>query len=562
VNRSLVLSSFIVSVGVVGCSSSTPPPAPFAIAPASTVVEDPGTVKIRREIFLVDGVTPPPNPIGNVATPPEQNEVRVIRYRVDADPPVAARAIVVMMPGFLAGGAAFDGLARAVVRRSTATDPLEAWAIDRRANLLEDTWGLDVAEVTHDTSNATNYYFDQQPVEGKTFAGVLGGGQIPWESEWGLATTVGDLRNVLSLLAPADRKSRVVLLGHSLGASIVEEYAAWDFAGSPGYDDVAAIALLDGVTGSEGAATSSIDQPTYENGGMMSASGLNVMTPGVTSIRQGDTYTTLPFLGTKAYIVAEYTSMRATWTPTVVEADSERDNLLGVLLGVSPVPKMTDRAALGFAFDEASCPLTFIRISCGEGNGGAITPYTSILGGTAVQPSDPSATYGWTDYDQTTPSKNTSLDDFARGWFQGPGLNFAEWYFASRLTLDAEAAGTLNIAGSDWRATDYGLLATHGASIDAPILAVALALIGSASSYDALGALVAPIGAGRPSAGKARTDPAAFTSAYIAGMEHVDGISGADVPGSLPNQWYDMLVAFALQQTPAGGVAVPIQPGP
>ena len=559
-NRALLLSLIAASGVVASCSSSTPTPAPFAIAPASTVVEDPGTVKIRREIFLVDGVTPPPNPMGNVATPVAQNKVRVIRYRVDADPPVAARAIVVMMPGFLAGGSAFDGLARAVVRRSTATDPLEAWAIDRRPNLLEDTWGLDVAEVTHDISDATNYYFEQQAVEGKTFAGVLG--SLPWESEWGLATTVGDLRNVLSLLAPADRKSRVVLLGHSLGASIVEEYAAWDFGGSPGYDDVAAIALLDGVSGSEGATTPPVDQPTYENGGMMTGGGLDVMTPGVTAIRQGDTFTTLPFLGTKAYIVAEYTSMRATWTPTAVEADSERDNLLGVLLGVSPVPKMTDRAALGFAFDEASCPLDFVRISCGEGNGGAITPYTSALGGMDVQPSDPNATYGWTDYNETTPPKNTSLDDFARGWFQGPGLNFAEWYFASRLTLDAEAAGTLNIASSDWRSSDYGLLATHGADIDAPILAVALALVGSASSFDALQSLVAPIGAGRPSAGKARTDPAAFSSTYLAGMEHVDGISGADVAGSLPKQWYDMLVAFALQQTPSGGVVVPIQPGP
>jgi pimeloyl-ACP methyl ester carboxylesterase len=550
------------SGAVASCSSSSSSPAPFAIAPASTVVADPGTVKIRREIFLVDGVTPPPNPMGNVATPAAQNKVRVIRYRVDADPPLPARAVVVMMPGFLAGGGAFDGIARAVVRRSTATDPLEAWAIDRRANLLEDTWGLDVAEVTHDIDDATNYYFEQEAVEGKTFAGILEGGQIPWASEWGLATTVGDLRNVLSLLAPADRKSRVVLLGHSLGASIVEEYAAWDFDGSPGYDDVAAIALLDGVTGSEGATTSSIDQPTYENGGMMSTGGVSIMSDGVNAIRQGDVYTTLPFLGTKAYLVAEYTAMRATWTPTAVEADSERDDLLGVLLGVSPVPKMTDRAALGFAFDEASCPLTFVRISCGEGNGGAITPYTSALGGAAVQPSDPNATYGWTDYNQTTPPKNTSLDDFALGWFEGPGTNFAEWYFPSRLTLDAEAAGTLNVTSSDWRSSAYGIQAMHGADIDAPILAVALALVGSASSYDALQSLVAPIGAGRPNAGLPRTDPSAFTSAYIAGMEHVDGISGADVAGSLPKQYYDMLVDFALAQTPAGGVAVPVQPAP
>ena len=518
-------------------------------------MDDPGAVKIRREIFVVDGVAPPPAPNG-APTPPEQNKVRVVRWRVDADPPRPARAIVVMMPGFLASAGAFDGLARAVVRRSTADDALEAWAIDRRSNLLEDTWGLDVAEVKRDASIANRYYFDQEAVEGKSFAGIIQGNQIPWASEWGIATTIGDLRNVISLVPAVDRASRVVLLGHSLGASIVEEYAAWDFGGAPGYRDVAAIALLDGVAGGEGAAMPSIDRAAYENGPMTTGT---FSSPGVNGIRSGNVYTTLPFLGINAYIVAEYTAMRARWTPADIVEDSQRDNLLGVFLGQTPMPKVTNAAALGFTFDSASCPLSFVAVSCGSGNGGAITPYTSLLGGMALHPSDPNATYGWTAFDKASPVENTSIDDFARGWFDGPGLNFAEWYFPSRLALDAQTASTLNVADSDWRASAYGLFSKHGAEIDAPILAVALALVKDASKYDALKALVAPIGAGRVGAGKPRTDPDAFTATAMPELTHVDGISGTDVAGSPVARWYDMLVAFAKKQTPTGGVVVPIR---
>ena len=73
--------------------------------------------------------------------------MQVVRYRVDTgkDAPKPARAILLLMPGFLGGAGSFDSLARAIVRRSTAEAPLEAWALDRRSNLLEDRTGLDAA---------------------------------------------------------------------------------------------------------------------------------------------------------------------------------------------------------------------------------------------------------------------------------------------------------------------------------------------------------------------------------------------------------------------------------
>ena len=81
-----------------------------------------------------------------------------------------------------------------------------------------------------DPEQARRYYFDGAAVEGKTFAGLLSPKDASIESEWGLVTTVSDLRQVVSLLTPADRKARLTLVGHSLGATIVEEFAAWDRA--------------------------------------------------------------------------------------------------------------------------------------------------------------------------------------------------------------------------------------------------------------------------------------------------------------------------------------------
>src|SRR5438093_12812050 len=117
-------------------------------------------------------------------------------------------------------------------------------------------------------------------------------------------------------------------------------------------------------------------------------------------------------------------------------------------------------------------------------------------------------------------------------------MNLAEWYFPQRLTLDVSAASRLNVADDDWRRTAYGIRAKHGAEIDVPIFAMAAALVAKADAFDALKAMVAPIGAGRPGAGKPRTDPDAFTATAMPDLMHVDVVTGADVKGSRIAVWY------------------------
>lgn len=523
-------------VAASGCGDESPSFAP----PPDVTVTPIGDVRVRREIVVLDGVVPPPNPKTGAATPPEQNRVRVVRYRVDATPPRPARAVVVMMPGFLAGAGSLDGLARAIVARSTEADALEAWAIDRRSNLLEDTHGLDVAEVRGDPAPAYAYYEDGQEVEGKTFSGFLTGPEAPWASEWGLATTLGDLANVIAWVPAEARKTRVVLLGHSLGASIVETYAAWDFGGRPGFWDVAALVLADGVARNEGDAPETVNREDYERGG----AGGPFPTPGVeTGIREGQTFVALPLLGTKALAVAEAVAIAARSRPAeVTSGPPVRDQLLSLVLGLAALPRLTNAAAFGFAFDEDSAILSFAAARCGAGTGGPITPYAGAFGGQLLQPSDPNATYGWVDGPDV--GEPTRIADLARAWFEGPGLNFAEWYFPQRLPVDVRAAGTLTIMEDDWRFSVYGLRARFGAEIDLPIYAAPFRLVGDPSAYDKLRALV-------------KTRPEAFVVKAYPELAHIDGLVGADVPGSAARIFYDDLVAFVRERTPPGGVVVP-----
>ena len=563
--QTLPLALAITFVSACGSDSKNPPnptPTPaYAPPPTSLVVED-GAVKIRREIFLVPGVKPPKNPVAadHAETPAELDFVRVVRYRVDADPPKPARAIAVLMPGFLGGAGSYDPMARAIVRRSTSDDALEAWAIDRRSNLLEDHHGLEVAQVKKDPEIAIGYYFEDAAVEEKKFKGFLQPDELAFESEWGLATTVGDLASVIGLVAPEDRRSRVVLVGHSLGASIVEEYAAWDFDGKPGYADLAGLVLIDGMTRNEGAATPPVTQDEYLKG--KSAGALSV--PGLDAVRSGTPYVALPFLGLDIYPIAAVTAMRSRLSPDAITDDPYRDKAFLTLLSLATVPKMTNRGAMGLAFDNESNGISFAAVSCGTSKGGPTATYASILGVTLSHPISATSTYDWVEYDQVTPKEHTSIEDIARSWYEGPGLDFAEWYFPARLSADAPAAGSLVLKKGDWPLDEQGLRATHGAEMDLPILGAVAGLVADVKALDPLRALVkdVPIGAGRPLAGTPRTAEDAFRVVDITALTHIDPLSGTDAGGGIVPKWYDTLTAWMKVNTPAGGAVVAVQKAP
>ena len=497
-----------------------------------SVVAEPG---VRRERFFVDAPSPPPNPTSMTATPALFNRVPVLRYRADVMPAVAVRAVVVAMPGFLGGAGSFDPLARTLVKRATtAGAPVEVWVIDRRANLLEDLRGMNAADRLRDPEVAAGYYNDQSvTIGGATFAGyrTTNDPTLAYMSEWGLATTLNDLRAVIARVPQS--RDHVVLLGHSLGATIVESYAAWDFDGVGGGRSPAGLAGIDGVAGGTAASESS-----WRAGSMGGPFG---PTAGVDSLRRaGPYFTALPILGVGALATSEIVARRAALTPAAVVADPSRDRVLRLLFSLTVVPPLTNGAALGLAFDNASCPLAFARMSIGQPTDGPLRMVSNPFapGEQLTVPSGRTETYAWTDAPMSTPPEFTPLANAAAAWATTP-TNFGEWYFPTRLSLDASVVGDLRLTADSWQVRE-GIRAMHGAEIDVPVLAIAAGLVGRAEAFEGLRARLAPtVGADLPAGGSDRRGEQGFHSLFVPGMTHLDPLTGADdgtrnpVPGLL-----------------------------
>lgn len=512
---------------------------PFVEVPAVTEPE-PG---IRREVLVVDGFEAPENPTTGDATPADLNRTQVVRFSAADTPDV--RAVVVAMPGIFGGAGTFEMLARHLVRRSIdAGEPIEVWAIDRRSNLLEDRRGLDAAEAAEDADVARGYHFRGETVGGEAFAGFAAQADVPFMSEWGLETHLEDLRALIDRVPATEQKARVFLMGHSLGASMTEAFAAWRFAdGSRGAELLAGIVLVDGS-----APTAPITEAEYTDG----TSGGFMSIPGIDTIRESTRYLALPLLGVEVYPQAEIAAMDALYAPDVVQDDRGRDMVLAALMSLPAqrIPPMTNAGAFGWAFDDASNGLSFAAVSMGEPTGGPTEEYESLFGATLIRPSDSVATYDWIDAPDADPPEYTPLANLAHSWIDGR-TNFAEWYFPVRLTLDLSAVGGLALAEDGWQA-DRGLRAFDGALVDAPILAVAAALA-PPDRYEPIRSRVAPVGPDRPNAGATRDTDAGFRVVDATDQTHIDPLSGADTEA---NAVPEAILEFVYANAAAGSAAL------
>src|SRR3954451_10397765 len=154
-----------------------------------------------------------------------------------------ARAVLVLVPGTNGGRGDFTLTAREIVKDVPG---LAVWAVDRRSQKLEDPSVFAKAlrgEVT--TKQMFDYYAGwladpsitphYQPPDPAT---------LGFAADWGLRVQLEDVRRVVQAAARGGR--RVVLGGHSRGASVAVAYASWDFAGRPGYRDLDGLVLIDG----------------------------------------------------------------------------------------------------------------------------------------------------------------------------------------------------------------------------------------------------------------------------------------------------------------------------
>ena len=143
--------------------------------------------------------------------------------------PASAKTVLLLMPGFQGGAGDFSLIGRDIVTRVPG---LQVWALDRRSQALEDTTRFRDALAGRITpKQAFDYYVGwiadssiqphYQPVDGKARL----------RRDWGLTTSLEDVRRVVLRARRAGK--RVILGGHSLGASMTAAYATWDFDGRP-----------------------------------------------------------------------------------------------------------------------------------------------------------------------------------------------------------------------------------------------------------------------------------------------------------------------------------------
>jgi hypothetical protein len=270
---------------------------------------------------------------------------------------------------------------------------------------------------TGDPQRAQDYYLGFQykrvPGENAKFA-----------AEWGLKLQLSDLRSVVRRAARGGR--RVILGGHSAGASTAVAYAAWDFGGRPGYRDIDGLVLIDGgLLGS------------------FKSANLARARSELADIRSGRVFLDILGLGLPE-INGIFTEVGALWAYKRPDDPSVLQQFPLLPDFVKPSVRVTNEALFGYAFDETTSPelLDIIHIRAGR----------------LAESGDPRP---WQD------GELTPIRRHARAW-AAEAPNATEWYYPRRLLLDIDAASPLRQTPA---ARFLGLRLRHGRRIDLPLYA-------------------------------------------------------------------------------------------
>jgi hypothetical protein len=324
--------------------------------------------------------------------------------------PAKARSVLVLVPGTNGGAGGMVPVARDIVRRVRG---LQVWIVDRREQALEDTSGF----ASGDPQRAHDYYlgFQYRRVDGS---------DARFAAEWGLKLQLADLRSVVRRARAGGR--RVLLGGHSAGASTAVAYAAWDFRRRPGYRDLRGLVLIDGgLLGSFAAANLGRARSELED------------------IRGGDVF--LDLLGTGLpEINGIFAQVGALWAYRRPDEPSVLQDYPALPAILKPPVRVTNEGLLGYAFDADTSPddLELIQIRAGR----------------LAESGDPR---GWEDGELTPIGRHARV-------YAADRPNATEWYYPRRLLLDIDAASALRQTPA---ARFLGLRLRHGREIDVPLYA-------------------------------------------------------------------------------------------
>ncbi|MPY44264.1 lysophospholipase [Streptomyces phyllanthi] len=330
--------------------------------------------------------------------------------------PREADTVLVLVPGMFGAANGFRLPARDLV---AAVPGVQVWALDRREENLADRTGFATADPA--AYYLDGHYRSQDPAASGYVAG------------WGLRLTLEDLRAVV-LAAGAGGRRRVVLGGHSWGATTALAYAAWDFDGSPGYRDLAGLAVIDGgVLGAfEGTGAPVHDSPEEIRRRLAAIDGGAVFDLTLSGVGLGGRAESSQIW----YQLAGWYAHHAPAARSVLQ------------------PRLPDALRLPYPITNAALLGTLVDAGFGWPND------ISVHAGRLAESGD---VRGWID-DGITPLSRVAAA------YAGPEPAVWEWYWPSRLSVDLDITDAY--ADTDL-SRSLGLRLRHGTALDIPLYAFA-----------------------------------------------------------------------------------------
>ena len=179
-------------------------------------------------------------------TPNAYNKAPYLRYalRDASEPP---QRIFIFVSGIYGSAASMENLALQVVR---SQENAEVWVHDRRSTILEDRSAILEAIEQKNPQIAYDYYIEN--LNKTSGFKALDYDEVDFMRYWGLEVHLQDLHRVV--LEARANSPEVVLVGHSLAASIVGFYAAYQPTNfnQAGHEYIDKLVLIDGGLGRTG----------------------------------------------------------------------------------------------------------------------------------------------------------------------------------------------------------------------------------------------------------------------------------------------------------------------